>query len=307
MEKISRASGFGKEEIEARISARREKLSGLISKEGAAQVIAAELGISFENEKLKINELLPGMRKVNTLGKIMNVSPIRTFTTKRGEQSKVVNLWIADETSNIKTVLWDTNHIEMLENGKVAEGSVVEITNGSMRDNELHLGSFSGFKASEEVLGEVKTEKVFREKSIADFKKGENASTRAFVVQVFEPRFFNVCPECKKKAVSEGENFVCSSHGKVMPEKRAVANMVIDDGTSSIRMVLFHDALLKIGFSDINNQEKFATEKEAFLGKEMVFTGNVRQNNFFNTIEFIADEAREVEPDLVITALEGKQ
>src|SRR3990172_2230060 len=146
LDKIARISGLGRGELEQRIAAKRSKLSGLISLEGAAQVVAAELGISFENEKLKINELLPSMRKVNTVGKVINIFPVRTFTTKRGEQSKVVNLWIADETSNIKTVLWDTNHIEMLENGKVAEGSVVEITNGSMRDNELHLGSFSGFK-----------------------------------------------------------------------------------------------------------------------------------------------------------------
>ena len=59
LEKISKASGIGKDEIERKVEAKRARLSGLISKEGAAQVIASELGISFENERLKINELLP--------------------------------------------------------------------------------------------------------------------------------------------------------------------------------------------------------------------------------------------------------
>ena len=304
LEKISKFSGLEKEEIERKVQVKREKLSGLISPEGAAQVVASELGMSLENEKLKIDELLPGMRKVNVLGKVINISPVRTFTTKKGEESKVVNIWLADETSNVKTVLWDTNHIGLIEQGKIAPGTVIEITNGSMRDNELHLGSFSGVNVSEQVLEDVKTEKVFREKKISEFKTGENTSVRAFVLQFFEPRFFNVCPECNKKVVQEGEGFSCEKHGKVIPGKRAVANLVIDDGTGSIRTVLFHDALLKFGFSQIEDPGKFVEEKENIIGKEMIFTGNVRSNNFFNTIEFIVEDVREVEPDTVIAALE---
>jgi hypothetical protein len=302
--KISRASGLDIDEIEKKVEAKREKLSGLISKEGAAQVIASELGISFENEKLKINELLPGMRKVNTLGKIINLFPVRTFTTKKGDTSKVVNFWIADETSNIKVVLWDTNHIDLIEKGRVAEGTIVEISNGSMRDSELHLGSFSEFKPSEEKIEDVKTEKVYREKSINDFVRGENIGTRAFILQVFEPRFFNVCSECGKKIVQEGEDFTCADHGKILPEKRAVTNLVIDDGSNSMRAVLFSDALKKIGFSELDNTEIFETEKNKLMGKEMFFTGTVRQNNFFNNLEFIIEDVKETDPDALITVLE---
>lgn len=166
LEKISKASGLPKEELEKKVATKREKLSGLISKEGAAQVVAVELGISFDDEKLKIDELLPGMRKVNTSGKVINLSPVRTFTTKKGDEGKVANLWIADDSSNIKVVLWDTNHIALIEKGEITEGVVIVISNGSMRDNEIHLGSFSELKLGEEVFENVVTEKVFREKNI---------------------------------------------------------------------------------------------------------------------------------------------
>ncbi len=307
LEKISKNSGIEKDEIERKIESKREKLSGLISKEGAAQVIASELGISFENERLKINELLPGMRKVNTLGKVINLFPIRTFMTKKGEESKVVNFWIADETSNVKVVLWDTNHIGMIEQGKIAVGTTIEISNGSMRDNELHLGSFSEVKPSSEILEEVKTEKVFRKKHIADFKIGDNTSSRAFILQVFEPRFFNVCPECNKKVVQEGEAFSCKQHGKIIAEKRAVSTLVLDDGTDSIKAVLFHESLLKMGFSQLEDPGKFSEEKENFLGKEMVFTGNVRNNSFFNTPEFIIEDVKEALPEEIINELERRE
>ncbi len=305
IEKISKASGIDKDEVERRVEAKRAKLSGLISKEGAAQVIASELKISFENEKLKIDELLPGMRKVNTIGKVINLFPVRSFTTKKGDQSKVVNFWIADETSNIKVVLWDTNHIGMIETGKIAVGTTVEISNGSMRENEIHLGNFSEIKPSQEVLGNVKTEKVFKKKNIIDLKIGDSTSVRAFILQVFEPRFFNVCPECSKKVVQEGEFSSCATHGKVVPERRSVSNMVLDDGTDSIKAVLFHEALLKAGFSGVEDFGKFAEEKEKFLGKEMVFTGSVRNNSFFNTPELSVEDAKEANPEEVLSELEN--
>lgn len=307
LKKIAKSSGLEEEEIERRVEAKRAKLSGLISKEGATQIIAAELGISFDKEKLKIEELLPGMRKVNVVGKVLNMSPVRTFTTKRGEEGKVVNLFVADDTANVKVVLWDTHHIELIESGKVGEGKVVEIFNGSMRDNELHLGSFSEFKLSHSVLEDVKTERVVKVKKISDFKVNDDVSVRAFIVQAFEPRFFNVCPECKKKVIAEADAFSCGEHGKVVPEKRALINVVLDDGTETIRAVAFHDSLESLGITELEDAQKLLAQKENLLGKEMVFSGNVRTNSFFNNQEFILNDVKELELDGLISGLENSK
>ncbi len=302
--KISSSSGLEVDDIERRVEAKRAKLAGLISREGAAQIIAAELGISFDNEKLKIDELLPGMRKVNVTGKVINLSPVRSFTTKSGDESKVCNLLLADETSNIKVVLWDTNHIDLVENGQIKEGSVVEIVNASMRETEIHLGSFSEFKPSQEMISNVKTEKIVQEKNIIDFKNGMNVSVRAFIVQSFEPRFFYVCPECRKKAVSGSEGFVCAEHGKVAAEKRALINFVIDDGTETMRTVAFHEQLKNFGITEFENPEMLIQQRENLLGKEMIFSGNVRTNKFFNNNEFIIEDANEINVDGLIANLE---
>ena len=303
LDRISRTSGLEKEELERRVEAKRAKLAGLISKEGAAQIVAVELGISFDQEKLKINELLPGMRKVNVIGKIIQLFPVRTFT-KNGKEGKVVNFVIADETSNIRVVLWDIKHIALIENKQIEKGSVVEILNASMRDNEIHLGSFSDLKLSKEVLEDVKTEKMVKEKKIVEFRLQDSVSTRAFVVQSFEPKFFNVCPECKKKVNPEGENFVCVKHGKIAPEKRALINLVLDDGTESIRSVFFYDQLSKLGFRNLENTEEIIKQKQNLLGKEMIFFGNIRNNKFFNNPEFIVEDVKEVDLDRLIIDLE---
>ena len=302
---ISKSSKVGRDEVEKRISAKREKISGLISKEGAAQIIAAELGVSFDNEKLKIDELLPGMRKVNIIGKVINISPVRTFTTKNGQEGKVTNLVVADETSNIKVVLWDTNHISLVERNEVACESVIEIGNAMMRDNELHLGNFSELKLSNELLGEVKKEKILKEKNISELKPGDASVVRGFVVQAFEPRGFRVCPECKKKVLAEGDGFKCEEHGKVAAEERFLINLVLDDGTGTIRIVIFHDNIKNLGFTEFE-KEHMSRQKENLLGKEMFFSGNARMNKFFNNLEFIANEIREPDVDELIKMLERK-
>jgi len=299
IEKIAQFSGLKKEEVNRRIEAKRAKLSGLISQEGAAQIVAAELGVNFENEKLKIDELLAGMRKVNTSGKIINLFPVRTFKTQKGDEGKVLNLIIADETSNIKVVLWDTNHISLIEEGKIKENDVVELFNASMRENELHLGSFSEIKKSKEEINNVKTERIVKEKKIIDFKIGDSASVRAFIVQSFQPKFFEVNKETGKKITEEEK-------AKGLPvDRRALLNIVLDDGTETIRAVLFNENLSALGIRDLENPEKLSYQIEDLLGKEFILSGNVRKNNFFNNEEFIVDSVKPVNFEELLIKLEN--
>ena len=301
---ISKSSGLSESEIEQKVEAKRSKLAGLISKEGAAQVIAAELGISFDKEVLKIDDLSSGMKRVNIIGKVINISPVRTFMRK-GKEGKVVNLTIADDTSNIRTVLWDLNHISLIEKKEVDLDKVVEISNGAMRDDELHLGSFSEFKLSKEILEDVKKEAIVKEKSISEFRISNNVSTRAFIVQAFEPKFFDVCPECKKKPTADGDGFSCAEHGKIIPERRALVNIVLDDGTETIRAVIFHDNLDGIGFTDLEDSEKLVNQRQDLIGKEMIFSGTVRNNSFFNRPEFIINSTSVLDLDNLLKNLEN--
>lgn len=298
MARLSQSSGVEPDEINRRVEAKRAKLSGLISKEGALQVIAAELGISFDNEKLKIDELLTGMRKVNFTGKVITLYPIRTFTTKDGTQGKVVNMIVADDTSNIRLVLWDTNHIELIESGQVKEGVCVEVVSGNMRQGEVHLGSFAEFKISQEEFPEVQTEKPMKEKEVSQFNIGESVQTRAYVVQSFDPRFFIANTGTGKKATEEE---IASG---VQTEKRAILNIVIDDGTENIRAVLFHEMVKKLGLNEYEDENLIQQQKQNILGKEMIFSGDVRMNSYFNNPELIVNNVEEVNLDKLISILE---
>jgi ssDNA-binding replication factor A large subunit len=304
VERISKSANVGIDEVERRVEAKKAKLSGLISREGAAQIVAAELGVNLDKERLKLSELLQGMKRANVIGKILEIYPVREYN-KNGRAGKVVNMLLADESTNVRVVLWDTNHIALIEQGKLNKGDIVEISNGNVRNGELHLSSFADIKLSNEKIEGVVTEKVFGSGKLSEAKAGNNLRTRAVIVQVFEPRYFEVCPECGKRAL-EGE---CKIHGKVEAKKRALLNVVLDDGAGTIRCVLFGDTIKSLGLSDeeIFSLEKFGEKRNSLLGEEKFFLGNVRSNTLYNTTEFNIEKVEEVNLDNLIKELEQKQ
>jgi len=303
VERIANLTNLDKEEINRKVEAKKAKLSGLISKEGAAQIVASELGISFDKQTVKVNEIMPGMRRLNLTAKIINLFPVREYN-KNNRSGKVLSMIIADDTGNIRCVLWDTNHIKLFEDNQIKQEDVIEISNVALRNGEIHLTGFSDIKKSGETFEEVKTEIIMPQKKISMLRIGDRAKVRAVVVQIFEPRHFDVCPECKKKVVVGVEGATCETHGKVAPLKRALVNLVLDDGTESIRVVLFSDQIEKAGIE--TDPVIFLEKRDSYLGRESYFSGSVRENKYFNNQEFIVSDVEDVDMDVLIKELEGK-
>jgi len=308
IERIAKLGNLGIDEIDRRVIAKRAKLSGLISKEGAAQVIAAELGINLDKEKVKINEIVPGMRKINLMGKIIQLFPVRQYK-KDNREGKIGSFIVADENSNIRVVLWDTNHIALIENNSIKQGDFVEISNANLRGTELHLTGFSNITISNERIDSVKEELVVHERKLEEVKVGEQIKARAFIVQTFTPRFFYQCPECNGRVVQDPGGFLCEKHGRVTGNKRALLTLIIDDGTNNLRAVLFSEQIEKLGLSldELENPELFSIKKMHLIGKEMYFSGTIRQNKIFNNNEIFVSDIGDVDVEKLIEVLEKRQ
>lgn len=302
IERIAKSAGVSVDEINRQVEAKRAKLSGLISREGAAQIIASELGVNFEKQLLKVNELVSGMKKVNIVGKITRMFPVREYK-KENREGKIGNFMIADETGMVRCVLWDTNHIKLIEDRTLKEGCTIDISNSSVRNSEIHLTGFSDIKISDKTLDNVKTKQEFRLKKLSNIKIGESVKTRSFVVQAFEPRFFEVCPECNSKVIESAEGSVCEKHGRVIPSKRALISLVLDDGYGNIRAVLFTENIEKL----LNLEElktDFVGVRDKLLGDEIIFSGSVRQNKMFNNLELFVSDIERINADQIIEQLE---
>jgi replication factor A1 len=309
--KIKEKSNLTDSEINFKIKAKLDQLSGLISKEGAAHIIANELGVHlFEQTsgKLQIKNILTGMRDVETLGKVTRKFDIREFKVN-GREGKVGNIIIGDETGTIRVVCWGSKADEV---SKLKEGDIVRIKSGYIKENngakEIHMNDRSSIvinPAGEKIEAIMETAKpaALRIKIQELTENSSNVELFGTIVQSFEPRFFEVCPQCNKRLKQDNGAFFCDEHKHVVPNYSYVMNTVLDDGTETIRAVFFRDQAEKLvsktkdeflGYR--NNQPAFEAVKTDLLGKQIKVKGRVSKNAMFDRLEFISNDV-DVNPD----------
>ncbi len=312
--RIREEKGVSDAEIEDKVKQKLSKLSGLISKEGAAHIVANELGIKLfpdpQKKKYKIKEIMAGLRGVEVTGRLIRKYETRTFN-KDGREGRVASLLIGDETGVLRIVLWDENHIKMME--QLQENDIIKIINAYAKENqgfkELHLGNRSEIiqNPEGEDVETIKRVRDFSQKKIDELQVGDLVKVIGTVVQVFEPRFYEACPDCNKKISMEGDKKTCVEHGEVMPKHVPILNIVFDDGTGNIRVVCFRETAAKA----LNQTEEqvqvyrespaeFETVKNELTGKHLMVTGRVTKNEMFDRLEFIAHDVITVNPQTLL-------
>lgn len=317
--RIKEEKGLSDEEINSRVDKKLKDLSGLISKEGAAHIIANELGIKlFENlgkEVVKVNELLVGMRKVSVVGKVVNVFGVNSFKTEKRE-GKVGSFIIGDDTGRVRIVLWDDNQIVNMENGNIKEDVIVKVENAYVRENngfkEVHLNVNSNLVLNPEgvVIDKVAEPKSFsvNRKKISELSENDvYVDVLGTVVQLFEPRFYHACELCGKKASLVGDNYKCAEHDKAVVKELPVVNFYFDDGSGNIRVVAFRDVAYEIlgvsGVDEIKDVNKFEEIKNKILGSQFIINARVSKNTMFDRIELVANRVSNINPEELITEL----
>jgi len=302
IERIKKEGGISEEEINTKIEGKMKQLSGLISKEGAAHIVANELGIKLFDSftgKLQIKNILSGLRSVETVGKVLQTYELREFTTN-DRQGKVASLVIGDETGTIRIVLWG-DQADNIKNIKT--DMIIKVIGGYVKDNdgriELHLNERSQviLNPEGEVVKEVK-KFVSERKKIDKLTENDGAvEILGTIVQIFDPRFFEVCPECSKRVKNVDGAFSCQVHNNVEPDFSYVLNLIVDDGTENIRTVFFREGMEKLINSNKEkilefkeNPDKFEEVKTELLGNIVKINGRVKKNLFFDRIEIVAND-----------------
>lgn len=300
VKKISSESGLSEEEILSRIGEKRKEI-GLLSDEGAAYMIAKEMGLRLrKQERLNIANIIPGMKNIDIIGKITRVTK-RDFETEKAK-GKLANVFLSDETGTTRLVLWN-DEIERL--GGVAEGDVIHVR-GFVKDGllgpELRLGRYGSLARSSETIS-VTVGRRYERSGIADLTEGSANEIKAALVHVFESNpFYEVCPQCSAR-VKEETNYKCDEHGEVEPAHALVISGIIDDGTENMRFVSFGENAEKIiGMKAeearkvfMRKMEKSAIFEKVQLGEEFVFDGVVRRNRLYDRLEFIVNNIKNVD------------
>ncbi len=306
--KIKKETNLSEDEINLKIKDKIKDLEGLVSEEGAAYIIANELGVSLldsvKHSKMLVENISGGMKSVDFVGKVTRVFQPRHWE-KGKKKGTVASLVLADKTGTIRLVIWD-ERVHLIAKGELKEGDIVRIKNGSAKQNnrgerEIHLNWNSQLIINPEnvevEVGEIKKDyPEAKEKKIPEVEVGDLVKLRATVVQLFVPYFFKQCPKCRKK-VEEDE---CAEHGKVTPTTSMVFNIVLDDGNETIRGVSFgQTAQILTGLTeelnklaDENTEELKEKINNFLLGREIIVEGLVRENQSYERLELMINRSQ---------------
>lgn len=299
-EKIVSVTQQPKEEVNRKILEKQRELSMLISLEGAAYIVAKELGLGLmekTHHRLEIRNMVAGMRSLSLTATVIKTLPVREFE-RNGKKSRVASIMLADASGTTRLSLWD-EQTDLLQ--QVKENTVVEIRGGYTREDnrggiEIRLGRQGTIRQTEEAP--VKVEARSESADISRMREGGVYEVRAALLHVFESNpFYEVCPQCGSRI--RMPDFRCAEHGEVRPSYAMVVSGVIDDGAANMRIVFFRDAAEKaLGAktSEALARKDTLFEKVENLGREFIFSGRVRKNQLFERLEFITQDFRPISP-----------
>lgn len=321
-EKIIKNGTLSSIELDEKIKEKINELSGLISEEGAAHIIANELGIKListaASQKLKVKEIYGGMRNISVVGQVVQKYEPRTFV-KGDHLGRVCSVLIGDETGTIRLVFWN-EQVDQAVSLQIDD--IVQVNDVYVRENnavtEIHLGSHGTLDVNPE--GEIvssvrKSSKGYERRKIEELKEtGDTAEIVGTIVQVFDPRFFYTCPQCNKKALENSGTFLCGEHGAVEAHLSYVLNAVLDDGTGMIRGVFWKNQTNHLLGKDEVQVGAYKEElplfedvKNDLLGEQFKLLGKVNRNEMFDRLEFNVQIVEKARPEEELLRLEQQE
>jgi replication factor A1 len=137
-----------RENILEMIEEKKRRADGYFTDEGAALVLASELGVKLERKSFKphisIRDLVSGLNDVTVTGRVIIIYSPKFFINPAGKEGKLVNLLLADNSGAINLTLWN-DKVELIEAEKVKPGEIIKVLHAYTRERiegilELHLG-----------------------------------------------------------------------------------------------------------------------------------------------------------------------
>jgi ssDNA-binding replication factor A large subunit len=269
------------EEIWNLIEAKRKELDYLISEEGAAHIIASELGLNLK-PTMRVDELEEGATGVEIFLRVTRAYPMREF--KKGErQGKVLNVLAEDNTGTVRVSLWD----KRAEN-EVKEGDVLYVSGGYVKKTKAGLEIRAGNRSTVELNPEKSpaslkgTRKASVEQRTLDqAKTGELVQINASLVRV-----------------KDRVPFFESAEGKQL-----MVSGLVEDDTGSMRAIFFRraaEALMgiprekAIEIADMSGYQELLAKVPVL--KELKLYGKIKHNEMTNSDELIVSRVYPMKP-----------
>lgn len=229
VKRIAEKSGLSEKEVKEKAQKKQEELNKLVTLEGAAHIVAGELGLRFfdspKEHVLKLENIIPGMHSVDVVCRIIAIYGVKEFAKEDKTKGKVAGMTVADDTASMRVVLWD-KEVRLVEEKKLKEGDVIRIKDGYSRESlhgepEIHIGSRTKIFINPPEAEKEKFKTVFeKKKKISELKEGDNhVDILCKLMKVYSIREFTREDKTKGK----------------------VANLLVGDDSGFSRAVLWNE------------------------------------------------------------------
>ncbi len=128
----------------------RKKTAGLIADATLLRLIATRYGVetqcgAFPDSKLHISHLVPNLNRITVSGRVLAVSPVKTFGAEK--PGKYASLLIADQKTTLRVILWN-GKADLVGNGTIKAGQLARFLRGYTKGDcngrvELHVSEKS--------------------------------------------------------------------------------------------------------------------------------------------------------------------
>ncbi len=273
--------------------------------------------LHIEVELIENIETLQNFKGITSFkGKITSVDNLKTIELKSGERISLLGFIVSDQTDWIRVTLWAETAEEYssklsLNQGLLLKNVMVKYSTFSQR-NELSIINDSTLELIEVEIDNLKTRDLnngsIKSSFSGNYRKINSINTpgiveiKGYIAKKLDNiTIYEACTQCFKKL----DNCLCEI--KAESEFRMIINLLIDDGSGSIRVTFMGDKAEKfmgletekiVQIKETPDFEKFIDKKsDYFLGKDIIIKGKSKFSDYSSSYEIMAYEYKYLEID----------
>jgi replication factor A1 len=263
-----------------------------------------------------IKELQKTSGVVSFEGIVTSVDNLKTVSLKTGEDVYLLGFIVSDDTDGIRVTLWRDlaeKYSKLLSDGQgiSLNNVLVKFSNFSNR-NEISFIEDSTCELKKLEIKNLKTIDNIRKQRTGSFLGNYTDINMITAPGIYELKGFIVkdlnkitiyeaCKNCYKKV----ENCTCNNGENT--EFRMITNLIIDDGTGTIRSTFIGEQAEKligidtakiVQLKETPEFEKFLENKSSeILGKDIIIKGKAKFSDFTNQYEISVYDFTELNVD----------
>ncbi|MFX0039048.1 MAG: DUF2240 family protein [Promethearchaeota archaeon] len=275
------------------------------------------MDLDIKGEPIKsVRQLQNSRGIVSFKGVITSLDNLKSISLKSGEDISLLGFIVSDNTDGIRVTIWrekaeEYSKLLTVGQGLTLKNALVKYSNFSSR-NEITLINESTLELINLEIKNLKSiQQSGKERSInftGNYTKIDTINTPGIIeIKGFIAKDLNkitvyeACKNCSKKV----ENCTCDKSEDT--EYRMILNLIIDDGTGTIRSTFMGELAEKLIGVETNNIvqlretpefEKFLEKKSSeFLGKDIIIRGRSKFSDFSNQYEISVYDFRDIDID----------